>query len=143
MNVDCYIVFDLFFFFSSRSLHTRCALVTGFQTCALPISGCELYHRRPRDDRRRDDGDGRLVGRRRVQHRTDGPRTLHGHAERARPAVAGEATRESAGFLTRWKTEPATPEPSPISTSAASSEEPTSEIQSIMRTSYDVISSKP
>src|SRR3546814_7124941 len=26
-----------FFFFSSRRLHTRCALVTGFQTCALPI----------------------------------------------------------------------------------------------------------
>src|SRR3546814_20414870 len=25
------------FFFSSRSRHTRCALVTGVQTCALPI----------------------------------------------------------------------------------------------------------
>src|SRR3546814_7318921 len=25
------------FFFSSRRLHTRCALVTGVQTCALPI----------------------------------------------------------------------------------------------------------
>src|SRR3546814_7337837 len=29
----CYI----FFFFSSRRRHTRCALVTGVQTCALPI----------------------------------------------------------------------------------------------------------
>src|SRR3546814_14404595 len=33
------------FFFSSRRRHTRCALVTGVQTCALPIcirtSGCE------------------------------------------------------------------------------------------------------
>src|SRR3546814_3104796 len=29
-------VFD--FFFSSRRRHTRCALVTGVQTCALPIS---------------------------------------------------------------------------------------------------------
>src|SRR3546814_4727925 len=28
-----------FFFFSSRRRHTRCALVTGVQTCALPISG--------------------------------------------------------------------------------------------------------
>src|SRR3546814_10591450 len=28
------------FFFSSRRRHTRCALVTGVQTCALPIS----YH---------------------------------------------------------------------------------------------------
>src|SRR3546814_5672546 len=30
---------DMFFFFSSRRRHTRCALVTGVQTCALPISG--------------------------------------------------------------------------------------------------------
>src|SRR3546814_5240204 len=31
------------FFFSSRRRHTRCALVTGVQTCALPISadGCQ------------------------------------------------------------------------------------------------------
>src|SRR3546814_14026435 len=28
----------LFFFFSSIRRHTRCALVTGVQTCALPIS---------------------------------------------------------------------------------------------------------
>src|SRR3546814_9453661 len=27
------------FFFSSRRRHTRCALVTGVQTCALPIYG--------------------------------------------------------------------------------------------------------
>src|SRR3546814_4312802 len=29
--------FFLFVFFSSRRRHTRCALVTGVQTCALPI----------------------------------------------------------------------------------------------------------
>src|SRR3546814_11696876 len=29
----------LFFFFSSRRRHTSCALVTGVQTCALPIYG--------------------------------------------------------------------------------------------------------
>src|SRR3546814_3326691 len=28
---------DFMFFFSSRRRHTRCALVTGVQTCALPI----------------------------------------------------------------------------------------------------------
>src|SRR3546814_4584616 len=28
----------MFIFFSSRRRHTRCALVTGVQTCALPIS---------------------------------------------------------------------------------------------------------
>src|SRR3546814_2197953 len=32
MDIQC-------FFCSSRRRHTRCALVTGVQTCALPISG--------------------------------------------------------------------------------------------------------
>src|SRR3546814_13602360 len=32
---SCFIVCS--FFFSSRRRHTRCALVTGVQTCALPI----------------------------------------------------------------------------------------------------------
>src|SRR3546814_6287946 len=31
-------LFYCLFFFSSRRRHTRCALVTGVQTCALPIS---------------------------------------------------------------------------------------------------------
>src|SRR3546814_1435904 len=35
---------DSGFFFSSRRRHTRCALVTGVQTCALPISA---YGRSP------------------------------------------------------------------------------------------------
>src|SRR3546814_1549293 len=34
----CYVF--IVFFFSSRRRHTRCALVTGVQTCALPI--CRL-----------------------------------------------------------------------------------------------------
>src|SRR3546814_1072887 len=33
----CLCLFDVLFFFSSRRRHTRCALVTGVQTCALPI----------------------------------------------------------------------------------------------------------
>src|SRR3546814_4090412 len=33
------VLYELFFFLSSRRRHTRCALVTGVQTCALPISG--------------------------------------------------------------------------------------------------------
>src|SRR3546814_5182131 len=37
-----------YFFFSSRRRHTRCALVTGVQTCALPISD-------GRDRQRRED----------------------------------------------------------------------------------------
>src|SRR3546814_1859834 len=35
-RIQCLLFF--FFFFSSRRRHTRCALVTGVQTCALPIS---------------------------------------------------------------------------------------------------------
>src|SRR3546814_5578209 len=35
----CWCMFWFFFFFSSRRRHTRCALVTGVQTCALPIFG--------------------------------------------------------------------------------------------------------
>src|SRR3546814_9677870 len=31
------VILSIFFFFSSRRRHTRCALVTGVQTCALPI----------------------------------------------------------------------------------------------------------
>src|SRR3546814_7783308 len=31
------VLFLFCFFFSSRRRHTRCALVTGVQTCALPI----------------------------------------------------------------------------------------------------------
>src|SRR3546814_16957750 len=33
------------FFFSSRRRHTRCALVTGVQTCALPILLAALHER--------------------------------------------------------------------------------------------------
>src|SRR3546814_3878830 len=34
---SCCVFGLIFFFFSSRRRHTRCALVTGVQTCALPI----------------------------------------------------------------------------------------------------------
>src|SRR3546814_1173790 len=37
----------LIFFFSSRRRHTRCALVTGIQTCALPI--CRGPRPKPED----------------------------------------------------------------------------------------------
>src|SRR3546814_10429694 len=36
--VDRLLFRGVLFFFSSRRRHTRCALVTGVQTCALPIS---------------------------------------------------------------------------------------------------------
>src|SRR3546814_9523020 len=40
MLVACFLLLyssSFYFFCSSRRLHTRCALVTGVQTCALPI----------------------------------------------------------------------------------------------------------
>src|SRR3546814_3402466 len=39
--------FLCFFFFSSRRRHTRCALVTGVQTCALPISPLAPHEQYP------------------------------------------------------------------------------------------------
>src|SRR3546814_11041311 len=36
------VVMVCFFFFSSRRRHTSCALVTGVQTCALPICGGDV-----------------------------------------------------------------------------------------------------
>src|SRR3546814_10633438 len=43
VTYTCYVMgivisYLVMFFFSSRRRHTRCALVTGVQTCALPIS---------------------------------------------------------------------------------------------------------
>src|SRR3546814_1043311 len=51
---------ELFFFFSSRRRHTRCALVTGVQTCALPIW-------------RRDAGRGKCLFRRARRAPAHGP----------------------------------------------------------------------
>src|SRR3546814_1326840 len=39
-------LFVFFFFFSSRRRHTRCALVTGVQTCALPIFVSSMHERK-------------------------------------------------------------------------------------------------
>src|SRR3546814_1184358 len=36
------------FFYSSRRRHTRCSLVTGVQTCALPISAKSVAELSPR-----------------------------------------------------------------------------------------------
>src|SRR3546814_8893540 len=39
---SCMVILGIVFFFSSRRRHTRCALVTGVQTCALPISSSKV-----------------------------------------------------------------------------------------------------
>src|SRR3546814_9004133 len=72
------------FFFSSRRRHTRCALVTGVQTCALPISPVSrvLLARLPAPDeapRAQRVRSGILVGARRQGARARaGPRTRAG-----------------------------------------------------------------
>src|SRR3546814_3400255 len=125
-----------FFFCSSRRRHTRCALVTGVQTCALPISGIAApcrpdrpVQRRPVDspalytgrDRGRsglsdDDGDPMSAGE--SVPRFSRRAVLAGSAA---AAIAAPALSGAAG-----------------TTSALRSEEPTSELQSLMRTSYAV-----
>src|SRR3546814_14320251 len=44
------------FFFSSRRRHTRCALVTGVQTCALPTCRVADQHQRRARQRRPEGG---------------------------------------------------------------------------------------
>src|SRR3546814_1878524 len=48
---SCMMFVLLFFFFSSRRRHTRCALVTGVQTCALPICRHRIGQELARDGR--------------------------------------------------------------------------------------------
>src|SRR3546814_9004280 len=50
--LSVYLFFVVMFFFSSRRRHTRCALVTGVQTCALPISRVPGHTRPARAARR-------------------------------------------------------------------------------------------
>src|SRR3546814_13557055 len=78
----------LCFFFSSRRRHTRCALVTGVQTCALPIYdvvGDHVCHRH--DGISQDGQDGRGNGQERgadlgegILHRGRENALLVGHA---------------------------------------------------------------
>src|SRR3546814_17136146 len=79
-------MFFILFFFSSRRRHTRCALVTGVQTCALPISPAHPL-RRPA---------GVLQRRRRavaVRRRAGGP--VPGERHAPDPAVRGRRDRKS------------------------------------------------
>src|SRR3546814_20939325 len=46
-----FITLLFYFFFSSRRRHTRCTLVTGVQTCALPICYREFFNKMPREER--------------------------------------------------------------------------------------------
>src|SRR3546814_19711462 len=58
MFVCCVYVCVYVCVFSSRRRHTRCALVTGVQTCALPIYGPQPWTALSQDSRVADDGSG-------------------------------------------------------------------------------------
>src|SRR3546814_10011567 len=60
------------FFFSSRRRHTRCALVTGVQTCALPISAPMPSAREPSAADRAAAKSARMMAARSIWDRTIG-----------------------------------------------------------------------
>src|SRR3546814_8494331 len=111
----------LTFFFSSRRRHTRCALVTGVQTCALPIftaccgeGGARLAAPAWPDSRAHRRRSVRGYGRRGVQ-----PRSKPTGRAGALKASDASIDRAAHHVLRRWR-----------------SEEHTSELQSLMRISY-------
>src|SRR3546814_2546877 len=123
--------FLYFFFFSSRRRHTRCALVTGVQTCALPICRVDLA---PRTHMRRVVAvDGRAV-------------TLDSAAPAGTMAfgelmwMEGPACGLASPVIGEEGTVLALAEVPPFDVAAPvrRSEEHTSELQSLMRISYAV-----
>src|SRR3546814_10214354 len=104
----------LFFFFSSRRRHTRCALVTGVQTCALPICAGRGF-RRPHS-----------------RHPLGRTRSSQPHGGLGRRAKAAQ------GCLSRSDTDHVSPTVPCPSFGDVRSEEHTSELQSLMRNSYAV-----
>src|SRR3546814_5007928 len=108
----------VFFFFSSRRRHTRCALVTGVQTCALPIYIGEHLHV----------ADIAIVGEMRLEQ---SQLQIGLHAGRA--VLIGFFDRSRPGQQAMRVETVAHPE-----IGAARSEEHTSELQSLMRISYAV-----
>src|SRR3546814_6026989 len=109
-------MFVFFVFFSSRRRHTRCALVTGVQTCALPI-----YRHRP------------VLGRLRPLMRAASAMLSDGCPSNARSTSSPRASD-------CMKLGSAVSPVAPIGLTFRHyrSEEHTSELQSLMRISYAV-----
>src|SRR3546814_3419264 len=122
----------LLFFCSSRRRHTRCALVTGVQTCALPI-----FHRQRQQLLHRNCAEG-------AQHEQGAMREVH-HAEGAedeRQAESdqsvGTALIEPVENLQKDSVHQQLPMTLLPPRRATRSEEHTSELQSLLRISYAV-----
>src|SRR3546814_943395 len=147
----------MYFFFSSRRRHTRCALVTGVQTCALPIwrsarrpaVGPDIRLGRPRVDGA-DDADARFA----LRFPVGGPAQAHRMVRldgrrrtRAKGRTQGTAARGARRGVRLFpetvdgKGEPAADPRPPVDDAPQRgdrSEEHTSELQSLMRISYAV-----
>src|SRR3546814_6437503 len=127
MLFSSHIGYVLLFFFSSRRRHTRCALVTGVQTCALPIWG----------------NGGPVVPRPAAVRRSAGLRPRYAPAI---PCARADRRRRSHPRSPRPCRLLATPDAPPRRCRAqgrtrrqARSDEHTSELQTLLRKSYDVL----
>src|SRR3546814_3832322 len=131
------------FFFSSRRRHTSCALVTGVQTCSLPISLGDPRQRRGDAGARHDAlrralrlvplchrGDAQLAGPAAADGRGAGVPGMTGIADNAGSSLATAGAPVSFGEAFRvWLR-------IGLLSFGGRSEEHTSELQSLMRNSY-------
>src|SRR3546814_4004863 len=135
----------VWFFFSSRRRHTRCALVTGVQTCALPISDAPGLRHPPAvagaDARpaaallRESPNPARMqTGLPSALFRTNRPEPRGGQAKRT--ALMGGS--RNGLWLHRSPASSLSHRPPVVDPIASRSEEHTSELQSLMRISYAV-----
>src|SRR3546814_2237459 len=116
-------IFEIYvlFFFSSRRRHTRCALVTGVQTCALPIYGGKIGKARLKRARHID-----------IIEATEARR----HEQNLSTAVAQDVA--DLRLAIDWDDGIADKAADTTSQVDYRSEEHTSELQSLMRISYAV-----
>src|SRR3546814_7889105 len=144
------------FFFSSRRRHTRCALVTGVQTCALPISPLIANAKVPMRSRTTRNGCmpyDAITGRSFPRERP----TMNGYLTRTVTVCVGgrdysiralsdlqqfsdqDGAAERAGISSAlWSLFGQVGELLQVAERADRSEEHTSELQSLMRISYAV-----
>src|SRR3546814_6400486 len=118
------------FVFSSKRRHTRCALVTGVQTCALPIFG--IRH-----------GPAQAFGLRQIQARLQARSALQVPLSQRAQLGADQlrlrtAAATSRGLPNQRRHQRALRARAAVAVLQVRSEEHTSELQSLMRISYAV-----
>src|SRR3546814_1519155 len=133
----CVLYLIVFFFFSSRRRHTRCALVTGVQTCALPICIRSFLIAQSLNQIEKAYGPNNAILDNchvRVSFATNDERTAKRVSDALGTATEIRDARNYAGHrLSPWLGHLMVSRQE-----TARSEEHTSELQSLMRRSYDV-----